>query len=217
MIARTFVVLAAAALLVLALPTPHALHAAQQDGARPPQPAPSDGERPAWPPNAAATPPAADAARPTTAEAMEGLGATLLKALRESPGCLGVDSGTMESGKEAIFAWFENKKAVLTWYHSPTHQGLAGAMFGGRRGHEPLAKIAEDSGPLLVIASLTPSDRPRLRGVPMPISQIAIEVYQPMPAGLSINGAFTPAKVPVPGRRDAGGAREGAAGRKEDR
>jgi hypothetical protein len=114
-----------------------------------------------------------------------------------------VETASTQSGKEVIFAWFEDKKAVLAWYNSPTHRGLTGALIARRDGdYEPLAKVPEDCGPIMVVASLTLAERPEISDVRMPISQIAIELYQPLQAGLSINGAFTPEKVKVPGRRD---------------
>ena len=126
-----------------------------------------------------------------------------MEALLASPGCLGVEAGQFASGKAVIFAWFEDKQAVLKWYYSEKHTSLAGLYFDERAAeHKPLRRIPDDSGPLLVIASITPAASPQLEGVNMPISQIAIEVYQPMPAGLSINGTFTPAGVKVPGRVD---------------
>jgi hypothetical protein len=37
----------------------------------------------------------------------------LIAALKATPGVLGVDAGRTLSGKQVIFAWFENKQAVL--------------------------------------------------------------------------------------------------------
>src|SRR5262245_1702698 len=45
------------------------------------------------------------------------VGDELIAALKSSPGCLGVENGQMISGKVSIFAWFEDKKAVLDWYY----------------------------------------------------------------------------------------------------
>ena len=41
-------------------------------------------------------------------------------ALEAIPGCLGAEAARTESGKEV--AWFEDKRSVLRWYHSPIHQ-----------------------------------------------------------------------------------------------
>src|SRR5438034_5052414 len=42
----------------------------------------------------------------------------LVGLLKATPGVIGVDAARTMSGKQVIFAWFENKKAVLNWYYS---------------------------------------------------------------------------------------------------
>ena len=49
----------------------------------------------------------------------------------------------------------------------------------------------------MVIASLTFSDRPQIDGIPIPISQISIEVYQAAPGGAYINGKLAPESFKV--------------------
>ena len=39
--------------------------------------------------------------------------AGLTAALKATPGCLGIGTAMTESGKQVIFAWFENKQAAL--------------------------------------------------------------------------------------------------------
>ena len=124
----------------------------------------------------------------------------LVGMLKATPGCLGVDAARTMSGKQVIFAWFENKKALLNWYYSPGHQQLIKSFAsGGNPGRTPLADIADDSGPILAIASLTLSDKPQVNGVQLPVSQIAIELYAPLPGGLSAGGRFAPSTVKVKG------------------
>src|ERR1700724_3872544 len=73
----------------------------------------------------------------------------LVGALKATPGVLGVDAGQMASGKQVIFAWFENKRAVLNWYNSDVHRQLMnGFSSGARRPDGPLAGIKDDSGPI---------------------------------------------------------------------
>src|SRR5688500_11851737 len=94
----------------------------------------------------------------------------LVGALRATRGVLGVDAGQMASRKQVIFAWFENKQAVLNWFYSDAHQAYMRAMTpvaGG--GRKPLADIADNSGPILAIASLTMADTAQVAGVQMPI------------------------------------------------
>jgi len=128
----------------------------------------------------------------------------LIAALESTPGCLGVEAGSMASGKQVIFAWFENKQAVLNWYHSDVHQAAMRAFApSAPGGRAPLAHVADDSGPVLAIASLTPAERPQVDGVQLPVSQIAIELYAPLPGGVAVGGRFAPAALTVPGLREA--------------
>jgi hypothetical protein len=60
-------------------------------------------------------------------------------------------------------------------------------------------RIADDSGPVLAIASLTFADKAQVSGVELPVSQIAIELYAPLPGGLAAGGRFAPGTVKVPG------------------
>jgi uncharacterized membrane protein len=129
-----------------------------------------------------------------------GRGPDLVAGLKATPGVLGVDTAQTSSGKQVIFAWFENKQAVLHWFYSETHQ-TAMRMFapGGQSDRAPLAHIKDDSGPILAIASLTLVQTPQVPGVNMPVSQIAIELYAPLPGGLAAGGTFAPATLKVPG------------------
>jgi len=129
----------------------------------------------------------------------------LVRALKDTPGCLGVETAQTPGGKSAIFAWFENKAAVVGWYYGETHQSAiasfaAGSSFGG--GDEPLAHVDDDAGPILCIASLTPSSTPKVEHLSLPVSQIAIELYQPLPGGIAVGGKFAPAKLKVPHLRE---------------
>jgi len=128
----------------------------------------------------------------------------LVGALRATPGVLGVEAAQTLSGKQAIFAWFENKKAVLAWYYSDTHQKLMLQFSGGFKvADRPLADVPDDGGPILAIASLKmapnaaePKDAGDLR---TSVTQISIELYAPLPGGLAVGGRFAPSTVKVPG------------------
>lgn len=125
----------------------------------------------------------------------------LVAALKVSPGCLGVESARTASGKSVIFAWFEDKKAALAWYHSETHQQVMSRFLpDSNSGRKPLSDVPDDSGPILTIASVTPNDK-MTKENPSPFKQIAIELYQPMGGGLSIGGRFAPEKMKVPPRK----------------
>jgi hypothetical protein len=129
----------------------------------------------------------------------------LVGALKATPGVLGVDAGQMASGKQVIFAWFENKRAVLNWYNSDVHRQLMnGFSSGARRPDGPLAGIRDDSGPILTIASITLDPAAMRSGdYRAAATQIAIELYAPLPGGLAAGGRFAPSTVKVPGMLEA--------------
>lgn len=122
----------------------------------------------------------------------------LVSGLKATPGCLGVETAMTSSRKSVIFAWFENKKAVVAWYKSDMHQQVMKKFFPDQTFPTPLKHVADDDKPILVIASLTPTDKPKLKDLNIPISQIAIELYQPLPGGAAAGGRFAPSTVKVP-------------------
>jgi hypothetical protein len=126
----------------------------------------------------------------------------LVAALKATPGCLGVETAKTGSGKQVIFAWFEDKKAVLKWYHSDTHRQVMRQFFPGRDYRKPLQEVPEDGGPILAIASITFAEKPRFKETPLPISQISIELYRPVSGGISLGGRFAPEGLKVPKLRD---------------
>lgn len=130
------------------------------------------------------------------------IGAMLIKGLRATPGCLGTESARTISGKAVIFAWFENKKAALAWYKSDAHQQAMDLFqLDADPKHIPLEGIPDDSGPIMVVASLKFSATP-LPGTHAPVSEIAIELYSPLRGGIRVNSGFAPASLKVPGRQD---------------
>lgn len=127
----------------------------------------------------------------------------LVAGLKATPGCLGVETARTDSGKQLIFAWFANKRAAKKWYYSEMHQDLMNRFFPNYVPQKPLQDVSEDSGPILTIASITPAAKPQFKESVMPISQIAIELYQPVPGGVFLGGRFAPAAVQVPHMKDA--------------
>jgi hypothetical protein len=143
------------------------------------------------------------AADPPAKDAGKGL-PDLVAALKASPGCLGVETARTASGKSVIFAWFQDKKAALAWYHSDTHRRVMRQFLpDAPRSGKPLADVPDDSGPIMAIASVTPNDKPT-KDNPSPFKQIAIELYQPLNGGLAIGGRFAPEAMKVPPRKDKG-------------
>src|SRR5258705_6522308 len=115
-------------------------------------------------------------------------GPDLVAALKAVPGCLGVETARTATGKQVIFAWFENKKALLDWYYSPVHQRLMSQFFPGATPRTPMPDVVDNGQPILAIASLTMADKPVSGVTSLPISQIAIELYQPLPGGIALGG-----------------------------
>jgi len=139
-----------------------------------------------------------------SAQAPQG-GPDIVASLKATPGVLGVEAARTQSGKQAIFAWFENKQAVVGWFYSDAHQELMRRFTpGASTGRKPLADIPDNTGPILAIASLTYADQPQLPGVQLPISQIAIELYAPLPGGVAVGGRFAPSSVKVQGLLEMG-------------
>jgi hypothetical protein len=143
--------------------------------------------------------PAVIAAQAPAATARGGGFPDLVGALKATPGVLGVDTAQTSSGKQVIFAWFENKKAVLTWYYSDTHRSVQKMFAPGSPARTPMADVPDDGSPVLAIASLTLSKEPPSAANPFPVTQIAIELYKPLPGGLAAGGRFAPTTLKVPG------------------
>lgn len=123
----------------------------------------------------------------------------LVGGLNSTPGCLGVEVAQFQSGKLSIFAWFENKAAALRWYNHPIHRGASGAFFPNGTGtgddFVPMAHITDEDSPIMVIATLTPNREAQAGGPPL--SQISIELYQPLQGGLAVGGRLTPREVAI--------------------
>ena len=127
----------------------------------------------------------------------------LVAGLKATPGCLGVETARTATGKQVIFAWFENKKAVLNWYYSDMHRSVAKQFLPNATEGTPMADVPDDGTPIMAIASLTFAQQSDSGVTAPPISQIAIELYRPLPGGLALGGRFAPAAVKVPGLREA--------------
>jgi hypothetical protein len=126
----------------------------------------------------------------------------LIKAVKASPGSLGIETGRTDSGAQVIFAWFENKQALVAWYKSDFHQGAMKAAFPNQTfNREPLPDLSENSGPILALVTLRRSDAAPTAAMPVPIATIGIELYTPLPGGVAVGGRFAPETVKVPGLR----------------
>jgi len=126
----------------------------------------------------------------------------LVAGLKATPGCLGVETARTASGKQVIFAWFENKKAVLRWYYGETHMKAMKMGFPEHTPGEPMKGVPDNDAPIMAIASLTLTDKPAVEGTQLPIKQISIELYQPITGGLFFGGRFAPETLKVPDMKD---------------
>ena len=131
------------------------------------------------------------------------MGAMLIRGLKKTKGCIDVKTCQWSDGKQSIVAWFENKKAAVAWYYSGTHQAMMGGQTdGSTTTGKPLEHVKNDKQPIMVIASLTPSKKPELEGVKIPISQISIELFAALPGGAHVGGRVSPKGFKVPHMRD---------------
>ncbi len=122
----------------------------------------------------------------------------LIQGLSGTPGCLGVEVAQFQSGKLSIFAWFEDKAAVMRWYKHPIHRGAKSALMPTvpPENYIPLEHITDEMKPIMVIATLTPNRNEA--AADMPFQQISIELYRPLPGGLAVGGRLSPDTVSVP-------------------
>lgn len=134
------------------------------------------------------------------------MGMKLIAGLKETEGCLGVDSGRMMSGKTTIIAWFKNKEAVKEWYYGMSHERLLDNLVSEDEplDHEPLAFIEDETIPIMVIVSMTFAEEGSFDSIKLPISQIAVELFAPLPGGLHMGGRLSPETFVVPNMLDLG-------------
>lgn len=126
------------------------------------------------------------------------MGQLLVVGLRSVPGCAGVELAQTQGGRNTIMAWFVDKEAAMRWVKHPIHQRLMGMAGVDPAQHQAMQHVP-DGVPILVMATITPADGTNgIDGIPMPISQISIELYTPLAGGASVNGRLTPKAIKVP-------------------
>jgi quinol monooxygenase YgiN len=137
-------------------------------------------------------------AQPDQKQVQQGpdFGQMLMTGLKNTEGCLGVDNAQYGSGKIGIIAWFENVDAAERWYYSETHKRFMNMAGANPEDRKPMQHIKDRSTPVMVMASITMGgDGPKLGF--MPISQISIEMYAPLPGGAAVNGRLSPDEFPI--------------------
>ena len=141
--------------------------------------------------------------QPDAQPAGQDMGRALIEGLRATEGCLGVDAAQTQSGRNTIIAWFENKAAVKRWYYSDVHQSMiTGLTRPDEFETEPLRHVDDDETPIMVIATITFAERPHFESISLPISQISIELYAPLPGGAFLGRRLAPDSFKVPHMRD---------------
>ena len=116
-----------------------------------------------------------------------------VSAMKSAPGCLGLENAKVMGGRLALFGWFDSAASADAFISGPICQGM-----------RQMAKIPDSAvvkstpvkGPVLVIASFTPSKDPK---APMGLKQIAVERMTPVTGGFAYGGRFAPDKVVVKG------------------
>ncbi|GEM_PF-2867560 len=111
-----------------------------------------------------------------------------VRALRDSPGCLGVEASQLSGNRAAIFAMFRDKASAVTWYRGEVHQSLVDKVrFYRDHEHGPLSGVADGTGPILAIATL--SRRAAADGDTPPYVLLSVELFTPLEGGVSFGGA----------------------------
>ncbi|WP_309721444.1 hypothetical protein [Armatimonas sp.] len=116
-----------------------------------------------------------------------------VSAMKSSPGCLGLENAKVQGGRLALFGWFDSAANADAFINGPICQGM-----------RQMAKIPDTAvvkstpvkGPVLVIASFTPSKDPKDA---MGLGQLALERMTPVTGGFAYGGRFAPETVKVPG------------------
>ena len=133
----------------------------------------------------------ADGGQPRPGAGGMDMGKMLIDGLKSVEGCLGAESARFSNGKVSIFGWFEDAEAARRWYYHPVHAQLLGMGGEDPTRPKPLAHVS-DGVPLMIIATIRPTDQPKIPGVPLPVDQISIEIFTPAPGGAYINARLSP-------------------------
>lgn len=138
-------------------------------------------------------------------------GQVLRAALPKSDGCIGVDAAQTMSRKNTIIAWFKDVDSVKTWYHDEVHRRFIQMSGADPDDHEPLKHVKDYKGPVMVLATITmTSPDKKIPGIPMPVSQISVELFRPLPGGAHINGRLSPKAFKVPHMKSLSGGYSGS-------
>jgi hypothetical protein len=116
-----------------------------------------------------------------------------VSAMKSAPGCLGLENAKVMGGRLALFGWFDSAASADAFINGPVCQGMRQMA---KIPDSAVVKSVSVKGPVLVVASFTPSKDPK---APMGLGQIAIERMTPVTGGFAYGGRFAPEKVVVKG------------------
>lgn len=125
----------------------------------------------------------------------------IVDAIHEVDGSMGVHTARTHDGVELILAWFENRDAVLGWFEHPYHRKL---LREAGRDEDGIAAqhFSDDSGPILVIASVAYEGSPGSLDGSMfddpdgrRPTRFSVEYYTPLSGGAYMVQPLAPASV----------------------
>lgn len=116
-----------------------------------------------------------------------------VSAMKSAPGCLGIENAKVQGGRLALFGWFDSAEHADAFIGGPVCQGMRQM---GKVPPSAVVKPLPTKGPVLVLASFTPSKDPK---APLGLGQLAVERMVPVTGGFAYGGRFAPETVPVPG------------------
>jgi hypothetical protein len=114
-------------------------------------------------------------------------------AMKDAPGCLGLENAKVMGGRLALFGWFDSAASADAFINGPICQGMRQMA---KVPDSAVVKSTPVKGPVLVVVSFTPSKDPK---APMGLGQIAVERMTPVTGGFAYGGRFAPDKVAVKG------------------
>ena len=116
--------------------------------------------------------------------------------LTEKDGFLGARSAISQDGQQLIsFIWFKNESSLLRWYDQRVRKDLLVPHFPEVATMRPRFVGARGDGPVMAVASITPSLTRPAMGKQVAYEQISFEVYSVAGPPMAIGESFAPTAV----------------------
>jgi hypothetical protein len=116
----------------------------------------------------------------------------LITAFEAIPGCLGVETAATRSGKRFLFAWFEDRDALMRWYSRNTCPQRVWECLPEHRPVGLLQYLPDEGSPIMAVVSIAPAEERVSGDSPASVSRFEIVLYQPFADGLFLDGRFSP-------------------------